>query len=89
MEQDSGSAKPVEVVHEPLPDMEELSLADGELLPGGDVLVIQPQLHHEGDDDAAVDGIPEMKSIFKYSSIQVFKYSSIQVFKYSSIQVYV
>ena len=81
MEQDSGSAKPVEVVHEPLPDMEEVSLADGELLPG-DVLVIQPQLHHEGDDDAAVDGIPEMKSIFKYSSIQVFKYSSIQVFKF-------
>ena len=79
VEQDSGSAKPVEVVHEPLPDMEEISLADGELLPG-DVLVIQPQLHHEGDDDAAVDGIPEMKSIFKYSSIQVFKYSSIQVY---------
>ena len=65
--EDPGCVKPVEVVDEPLPDMEELHLADGELVPG-DVLVNQPQLHNQGDDDGAVDRIPEMKSIIDNNS---------------------
>ena len=65
--QDPGSVKPVEVVDEPLPDMEELHLADGELVEG-DLLVNQPQLHYQGDDDGAVDRIPEMKSIIDNNS---------------------
>ena len=55
--EDPGCVKPVEVVDEPLPDMEELHLADGELVEG-DLLVNQPQLHYQGDDDGAVDRIP-------------------------------
>ena len=57
MVEDPGCVKPVEVVDEPLPDMEELHLADGELVPG-DLLINQPQLHNQGDDDGAVDRIP-------------------------------
>ena len=55
--EDPGCVKPVEVVDEPLPDMEELHLADGELVEG-DLLVNQPQLHYQGDNDGAVDRIP-------------------------------
>ena len=54
--EDPGCVKPVEVVGEPFPDMEELHLADGELVEG-DLLVNQPQLHYQGDDDGAVDRI--------------------------------
>ena len=57
MEEDAGSVRPVEVVTEPLSEMEELRLADGELV-DGDLLIDQPQLHHQDDDDGTVDAIP-------------------------------
>ena len=53
------------VVH----DMEELLLADGDLV-GGDLFVYQPQLHHKDDKDGTVDRIPEMKSIIDRESCQ-------------------
>ena len=49
--------KILDVVEEPFPDLEQVLFADGEL-GDVDVLVLQPQLHHEDDDDSAVSSIP-------------------------------
>ena len=69
MEEDPSTVKPLDVVEEPLLDLEQVLLADGEL-GDGNLLVFQPQLHHEDDDDGTVFSIPEMKSIIDNNKMQ-------------------